>query len=269
MNSINFNQVGGIPLSTNILSKMQTAYAIFNALGNIVGDKSIISGCVVQGSSTTDGIVFVNGEIFEFRGGVTQATILIKEDVEALLFENQTTKPAIKTRYVTFGSGVDSLNWADFKSGYFTKDIVAGLAGKADQNSFNALADAFALVFTKLLTIEEGARKQLQADFAETDNTKVTFIKNKTGLNALAKGTIVLGDAPAGASTLLVSLGVTLPNANYMVVLSPVSLSTSPTKDDDVIFLVREKTTTSFTLMIKELQSDIQNLNIDYIVIPL
>ena len=123
MNTINFNQVGGFPMTTTILGRMQTAFSIFNSLGNIVGDKTIISGCTVNGSETSPGVVFVNGEIFEFRGGATQSKVIIREEVEMLLYQNNNTYPSIKTRYIQFGTGVGAMDWADFKRGFKTSNI--------------------------------------------------------------------------------------------------------------------------------------------------
>lgn len=125
MNTIDFNQVGGFPMTTNILGRMQTAFSIFNSLGNIVGDKTIISGCVVNGSETSPGVVFLNGEIFEFRGGATQSKVVIREDVEMLLYQNNNAYPSIKTRHIQFGTGVNAMDWADFKRGFPTSNIDA------------------------------------------------------------------------------------------------------------------------------------------------
>lgn len=129
MNNINFNQVGGFPMNSNILGRLQTAYGLLNALGNIAGDKTIISGCVVSGLDTSDGVVFVNGEVFEFKGGTTQTKVIIKEDTEMLLFQNGNSYASIKTRYVQFGTGVSAIDWVDFERGYETKSI-AGLVDR-------------------------------------------------------------------------------------------------------------------------------------------
>mgnify|MGYP001576950791 CR=1 FL=1 len=123
MNTINFSQVGGFPMTTNILGKMQASYLLTSTLGNIMGDKSIISGCDVAGANTTNGVVFLNNEVFEFRGGVTQSKVIIKEETETLSFQNSNSYPVIKLRYITFGTGIGAINWADFKRGFPTNNI--------------------------------------------------------------------------------------------------------------------------------------------------
>lgn len=125
MNQLNFNQVGGFPLSTNILNELQKAYTVFNSLGNIVGDLTIISGCEVTGGNVANGVVFINGEVLEFQGGSIQTKVIIKEDVEELIFEDGNSKPVIKTRYAKFGTGVVFYTWADFKRGTKTGELPA------------------------------------------------------------------------------------------------------------------------------------------------
>lgn len=115
MNRQNFNQLGGFPLETDTLDWMQNAYDIFNQLGYIAGNKSIISGCVVAGINTGDGYVFLNGELFKFVGGTTQATVRILETETSKEFENGDTNVVHTERYITFASGVGAINWSDFK----------------------------------------------------------------------------------------------------------------------------------------------------------
>lgn len=116
MNLINFNQIGGFPLTTDTLGKLQTAFSLFNALGAIAGDKSIISGCTLVGSNVSDGVVYVNGEVFDFKGGLLQTNVIIKEDTESLIFGNSNAYPVIKKRYIQFGIGVGQMAWSGFKS---------------------------------------------------------------------------------------------------------------------------------------------------------
>lgn len=268
MNLINFNQIGGFPLSTNILAKLQTAFSIFNALGNIVGDKTIISGCIVNGLNVADGVVYVNGEVLEFRGGLTQTKVIIKEDSENLIFQNGNSYPSIKTRYATFGTGVGAMDWIDFKQGFATKDIAAGLIAKADKSSFDALAAAFTLVFEKMLTIDVGAEKNVQADLDETDPAKDSFVKGQTAtLKVLHKGSFAIADFSTDSIQT-----VNFPNIgtnNYMVLGSLKSNSSNFNNDNDVFEQTREYGNTSFKLCLREVSGGVQDLTYNYILIPL
>lgn len=115
MNRQNFNQLGGFPIETDNFDWMQNAYDIFNQLGYIAGNKSIISGCAVAGSTTADGYVFLNGELFKFVGGTTQATVRILETETSKEFENGDTNIVHTERYITFASGAGAVNWSEFK----------------------------------------------------------------------------------------------------------------------------------------------------------
>lgn len=115
MNNLVVNQVGGFPMTTRILDEIQKAHAIFNAYGDMIGNMTIVSGCVVAGATVGNGVVFWNGELFEFRGGNIQTKVKVVQDVELLTFQNGNANPVINTRYVTFGTGVSAVLWTDFK----------------------------------------------------------------------------------------------------------------------------------------------------------
>lgn len=117
MDNIKFNSTGGFPLDTDVLGAMQGAYSLFNQLGNLAGNKAIISGCDATGTSISDGIIFLNGEILPFKGGAKGTSIIIKETTENRVFEDGATKPVIVKRYATFGSSTPekTFAWAEFK----------------------------------------------------------------------------------------------------------------------------------------------------------
>ena len=115
MNKQVFNLPGGNPLETDTLDQMQKSYSLFNALGEIAGDKAIIKGCEDQGEVVNDGVVYVKEELFVFRGGPKQDTVVIKEEPTSKEFENGQTKEVFFKRYVTFGTGEKAMNWSEFK----------------------------------------------------------------------------------------------------------------------------------------------------------
>lgn len=125
MNNINFNQDGGFRLSTNIMAAVQASYSLFNALGWLGGNLTIINGCEVNGSSVSDGVVFINGEVLSFRGGNVGTNVIIKENTISYPFQNGTVKPVIYERHVTFGTSTPDITypWANFKRVFQTKDI--------------------------------------------------------------------------------------------------------------------------------------------------
>lgn len=114
MNKINFNQTGGFPLETDTLAFMQNAYNDFNSLGEIAGNLAILKGCEISGNSVSDGVVFIEGEIFPFKGGTLSDKVIIKEEKRSLPFEDGQSKEIEFTRYALFGNGISTYNWADF-----------------------------------------------------------------------------------------------------------------------------------------------------------
>jgi len=143
MNKINFNQTGGFPLSTNILDAMQSAYAIFNQLGSLAGNKAIISGCEQLGNTVADGVIFLNGEILPFKGGAIGTSVIIKEESESRVFEDGATKPVIFKKYATFGSSTPDKTfvWADFKP---IKNLISLAQEKAEKTALKTAEDKIA-----------------------------------------------------------------------------------------------------------------------------
>ncbi|MEY4902572.1 MAG: hypothetical protein RLZZ292_387 [Bacteroidota bacterium] len=117
MNKSDFNQTGGYPLKTERLQEMQTAYSIFNSLGALAGNLTIISGCTVTGTIVGDGYIYINGELLEFKeaDGAGAPTVIIIETPVDRSFKNGAIKQVHTLRYATFGTAVDFWPWSDFK----------------------------------------------------------------------------------------------------------------------------------------------------------
>jgi hypothetical protein len=141
MNKLNFNQSVGFPLETEILDEMQKAWTVLNALGAIAGNYTIISGCVVTGATAANGVVFINGEVLAFQGGVVQDNVIIIEIPQLREFEDNNSHEVIYTRYATFGTAAAEWPWVDFKRGMETKEIPAALALKEDKLTVAALLE--------------------------------------------------------------------------------------------------------------------------------
>ena len=117
MNVVRYKQTGGFPLDTNNLDFLQSSFHILNTLGNLAGDMVVISGCEIIGNTVSNGVVYVNKEVLEFRGGSLSANVFIKEEAVSGTFEDGSFKPIEITRYVTFGSSTPekTFKWEDFK----------------------------------------------------------------------------------------------------------------------------------------------------------
>lgn len=116
MNTINFIQTGGVPFTNNVAAEFEKAYSIFNAYGAMAGDKTIISGCVKNGTAVSDGFVYVKGELFYFEGGNESENVFLNVENVDKVFEDQTTKTLIKIRSIKFGNATENVwAWSEFK----------------------------------------------------------------------------------------------------------------------------------------------------------
>ena len=135
MNNSNFVQTEGYPLTGERLQELQTTFQIFNAFGSLAGNLTIISGCNAVGSTVENGVVFINGELLEFRTAAfsVNSTVIIIEEKVSKPFKNGTSKEVYAIRYATFGTADISWPWSSFKRPIETKEIAGALAAKADK----------------------------------------------------------------------------------------------------------------------------------------
>ncbi len=115
MDITNFIQTGGFPVKAERLQELQTAYSIFNQLGYVAGNFTIISGCVVTGSNVSDGFVFINGEVFPFKGSFLGTNVIIIQETASKEFKNGDVKVVHYKRYATFGTSETMWAWTSFK----------------------------------------------------------------------------------------------------------------------------------------------------------
>lgn len=117
MNSSNFILTGGYPLKAERLQELQTAFSIFNALGALAGNLTIISGCALTGSIIGDGFVYINGELLDFKEATVtpSSSVIIIEEAVNRGFKNGTVKQVHTIRYATFGTAETSWLWTAFK----------------------------------------------------------------------------------------------------------------------------------------------------------
>lgn len=104
MNKADIQQTGGFPLETDTLDFMQEAYSFLNNLGYLGGNSIIVRGCLENGNNVGNGVVFFNGELFEFRGGLKGTHVRIVTEQETRAFENGQIKVIYEKRHATFGS---------------------------------------------------------------------------------------------------------------------------------------------------------------------
>lgn len=249
MNRTNFVQTGGVPIKAERLRELQEAYSIFNNLGFIAGNFAILTGCEVVGTNVSDGVVVMNGEVLLFQGGTMADDVIIVETPISKEFKDGTFKSLHFIRYATFGTSETSVLWSAFKRCFPTNLLTP--------------------LMEKLSEIEPKAEVNINSDYEQTDSTKKDFIRNKPTdvVRFLRKGSFLIGNVLTDDIRT-----VTFPSvftSNYIVVGSLVSNSTDYNQDNDVMWMIRQKTPTSFKITFREIENATQNLTFDYILIPL
>jgi hypothetical protein len=228
-------------------------------LGWAIGNFAIIDGCVNNSGVVTNGFVFINGELYPFQGGNIQENVRIFKTNVDRAFQNGEVKTVYEEYFVTFGSGAGEIPWANFKRPATLINISERLT---------ATEDALALAQAKLDTIEEGAEVNVQSDYTQNDNAADDYIKNKPNTTAfLLKGSYNIGDI-AAADVILSLPFADVGTSNYIVVGSLVSQNANYNADNDVFWMVKNKASDSFDLIIRETSAQVQNLRFDYALIP-
>ena len=90
---------------------------------------------------------------------------------------------------------------------------------------------------------------------------------DSSGGKRLASGNQNIGDVNSSGTTQTVSLGTTLADNNYMVLTSIVSAQTNPYNDTSIFLAIRNKTTTSFDVILYEARGVVQNISIDWVIL--
>ncbi|MEI7487098.1 MAG: hypothetical protein WCJ72_06750, partial [Chryseobacterium sp.] len=106
-----FLQTGGVPLTNDLMALIEEAYGIFEVLGDLSGNLTILSGCEIIGTNINPGIVAIEGKLYYFEGGSIVSTVYIHTEEIQKTFEDSTTKTLIEKKTVRFGSGTVNYNW--------------------------------------------------------------------------------------------------------------------------------------------------------------
>lgn len=242
MNTIDFTQPGGFPLDQDVFGFQQANIAMAAQAANLAGPLAILAGCEVVGSNVGNGYVVIYGETLPFVGGNVATKVRIIQTTENMNYEDGEARPSQITRYATFGDdGVTTLLWADFK-----RNTSEGLIQRVEDL--------------------EQAAEDLGGDIEDLQNSRLIKI---------ASGTMNLGNADPNQSnaglgrTLTINLGKTLPNTNYMAMVSVVSQSANPQNDLYHQVNIRNKTVSSFDVYFREASVTVQNISLDWVVVAL
>lgn len=102
---IDLTQLGGFPLTQDVLGFLQTSYReAFKGIAALCGDKTILSGVVVAGPAVSDGWISYGGELIPFIGGIVGADVVVEETSTTLLFEDGVDRPVLFTKVAYCGA---------------------------------------------------------------------------------------------------------------------------------------------------------------------
>lgn len=255
MKKFNFNQTEGLEFNTETLAGIQDAYQIFEGVARMAGNKAILSGCEELGTTISNGIVVIDGEVLEFKGGVKQDKIIIREEITNAQFENGSWKPFEYYRYATFGFSVNSFSWAEFKRVPTLVNLPGQIAAISEtlNNKIDALTNALGFVKKGEIYVGDVSGKSLGWTYTGSDY-KIQLI------NAAP------GGVNGGDDLYQVTFNTALEVSTYKVFTS-IKYNGSYGANNDVIFSVSNFTNTGFQLSVREVSPDVQNISFDYLIL--
>ncbi len=151
-----FLQTDGVPLTNDLMQLIEEAYSIFEVLGDLAGNLTILKGCNLVGSTVEPGIVAIEGKLYHFEGGLVSDTVYINLQEIKKTFQNQTEKVLIENRTVRFGNAITTYNWSDFVRLETLKQIQVKVNNSVTQQQFNSLIAEIDLLKLKTAPIING-----------------------------------------------------------------------------------------------------------------
>lgn len=151
-----FLQTDGVPLTNDLMQLIEEAYSIFEVLGDLAGNLTILKGCNLVGSTVEPGIVAIEGKLYHFEGGLVSDTVYINLQEIKKTFQNQTEKVLIENRTARFGNAITTYNWSDFVRLETLKQIQVKVNNSVTQQQFNSLIAEIDLLKLKTAPIING-----------------------------------------------------------------------------------------------------------------
>lgn len=157
--SINFLQAGGVPLTADLMDNIMESIKFYDFLGELAGNLTILSGCVVTGSSISSGVVAINGECYFLDAGLVTSTVYINTQQIYKTFQDQTDKILIERKTVKFGTSTPNnmWNWSEFTRLDTLKEMQDKIAKKAEQTTVLGILERVMKLEIKTAPIQNGA----------------------------------------------------------------------------------------------------------------
>jgi len=268
MNKIVLENTRDVPLTTDLLAFMQASYAMLEKFTALGGDNYILSGCEVSGSSATPGYVIIKGKLMPFQGGTIQTDVRVIETISNYPVGSGTeTEITYHAEFGTSTTPADNVAWSTL-NGNRIVNLLSLYQNKVDKVLGSRLITEEEAL--KLSGIAQNANKYVHPSNPSHEISEISGLTNQLDkkLEVLAKGSKNIGDISGDGRT-TISLGITLPDNNYLVVGSIIWNEDTVHNSGGISWSIVEKSTTSFVVHIREATSSVQNISFEYALIKM
>lgn len=234
-----------VAISTWIAS---TTGAAFSA-GNAYILYGLFDAATFPAFDVPAGAVFYNGELY-----------LIDATTFTLTGSNVPICTITTTQY---GTNADPVTFTDATTGNvhnIRKIVISQGASGSGDFDFVDMIDASTVIWPKL-SLTDGANTTVSGTYPSLQVNAPAPVPSPV----LLKGTENVGNIPTTLSK-TISLGITLPDSNYMVFGTIISIGTA-VNDSTVIFAITARSTTDFDVMFHETAAVAQNVDFDWFII--
>ncbi|MDR2954401.1 MAG: tail fiber protein [Prevotella sp.] len=122
MNRGNFTAKDNFPVSTFTYDFLQKMAQLAGSMAQLGGQKYILSGCTLSGTTVSAGLIVINGEILPFESGTMKAKITIQETKDTEHYEGVDYPESYVHRVAKFADNGE-YNWADFVQVLTNKEL--------------------------------------------------------------------------------------------------------------------------------------------------
>jgi hypothetical protein len=240
---------------------LQTSYRdAIGAIAKAFGGRVIVTGVTDQGTTYSDGWVIVDGELMPFAGGLKTDRIIIEEVTDTEVFGDSSVQTVYYTHRAKLGV-TGGFAFSDFIRVDTMSSISQGLknlitAHNNLQNAFNTHTHSWNQITDKPGTFPPSPHRH---NWNEIDG-------RPSLITPLASGVVSIGDVADDRMVPIYFNNVG--TSSYIVVGNLVSQSGNWNNDNDILWMVANKSPTSFWLLMREVSRDIQNVRFEYVLIP-
>lgn len=289
MNNLKFDNPGVLHMYQSTLAKMQESYTqVLTALTQAFGNNLILSGCVRNGSTISDGVVIINSEVMNFTGGnvIDGFKIAVNTVVEKAQYNDGIQRDFYtkKTAGISMAEGEPFSNFVVLQKVSALQSSIAQLS-----SSFASLNNSIAQHLrasnphnvTKSDVGLSYIPNALSDSYTENNTQKlataaaVYSLANRAG-TVLYTNSVYLGDVgeigiETGANESRFQIIHNIGHTNYIVVGNLTSSVSAANwmQQNDVMFVIGNKQNNSFEVWAREVAGVIQNLRFDYVLIKL